>query len=58
MPVLQGHNVAITIGCILFIAIANLRGIKESGAFFSLPTYGFVALMMILLAVLARLITA
>ncbi len=49
MPVLQGHNVAITIGCILFIAIANLRGIKESGAFFSLPTYGFVALMMIML---------
>lgn len=49
MPVLQGHNVAITIGCILFIAIANLRGIKESGAFFSLPTYGFVVLMMTML---------
>ena len=49
MPFLHGHNVAITIGCIIFIAIANLRGVKESGAFFSVPTYGFVALMMIML---------
>ena len=49
LPFLHGHNVAITIGCIVFIAIANLRGVKESGAFFSLPTYGFVALMGIML---------
>ena len=51
LPVLHGHNVAITIACIVFIAIANLRGVKESGAFFSVPTYGFVLLMMTMLAV-------
>ena len=51
VPLLHGHNVAITLGCIVFIAIANLRGVKESGAFFSVPTYGFVALMMVMLAV-------
>ncbi|HWQ10259.1 MAG TPA: APC family permease [Holophaga sp.] len=51
VPLLHGHNVAITLGCIVFIALANLRGVKESGAFFSLPTYGFIALMMIMLAV-------
>ena len=49
LPVLHGHNVSITIGCIVFIAIANLRGVKESGTFFSIPTYGFVSLMMVLL---------
>jgi amino acid transporter len=49
LPFLHGHNVAITIGCIVFIAIANLRGVKESGTFFSLPTYGFITLMMIML---------
>jgi len=51
MPFLQGHNVAITIACILFIAVANLRGVKESGAFFAVPTYGFVTLMLIMLVV-------
>jgi amino acid transporter len=48
-PFLHGYNVSLTIGCIVFIAIANLRGVKESGAFFSIPTYGFIALMMTLL---------
>ncbi len=46
---LNGYNVTITICCILFIAMANLRGVKESGAFFSIPTYGFITLMMIML---------
>lgn len=48
-PPLQGHNVSLTIVCIVFIAVLNLRGVKESGAFFSIPTYGFIAMMMILL---------
>jgi len=50
-PFLQGHNVVLTIVSIIFIAMANLRGVKESGAFFAVPTYGFVACMMILLSV-------
>lgn len=50
-PFLQGHNVVLTIASIIFIAMANLRGVKESGAFFAVPTYGFVACMMILLSV-------
>ncbi len=48
-PVLSGHNVIITIACIVFIAMANLRGVKESGAFFAIPTYGFILLMLLLL---------
>ena len=49
MPSLDGHNVFITIVCIVLIAMANLRGVKESGALFAVPTYGFVALMLVMI---------
>lgn len=48
-PALQGHNVLLTVIAIILVAIANLRGVKESGAFFAVPTYGFVLLMFALL---------
>jgi amino acid transporter len=50
VPALGEHNVLITIAAICFIAVLNLRGVKESGAFFAVPTYGFVFLIMVLLA--------
>lgn len=49
-PQLDGHNVSLTIFAIVFVALANLRGVKESGAVFAVPTYGFVALMLTMLA--------
>ena len=48
-PFLQGSNVPLTITFIVLVAIANLRGVKESGALFAVPTYGFVAVMLTLL---------
>lgn len=51
LPFLQGYNVLITLVAIIFIAQANLRGVKESGALFALPTYGFITLIMIMLTV-------
>ncbi|BDU67914.1 amino acid permease [Geothrix oryzae] len=42
VPALAGHNVALTLLAIGFIAIMNLRGIQESGHLFAIPTYGFV----------------
>jgi amino acid transporter len=51
IPSMQGHNVILTVLCIIFIAMANLRGVKESGALFAIPTYGFVGLMMLMLGV-------
>ncbi|HWQ10258.1 MAG TPA: APC family permease [Holophaga sp.] len=51
VPFLNGHNVAITLACIIFICLANLRGVKESGAFFAIPTYGFVTLIILMLVV-------
>ncbi len=50
-PLIQGHNVALSLSAIAFIALANLRGIKESGALFAIPTYGFITLMLSLLVV-------
>jgi amino acid transporter len=39
---LDEHKVAICIFFIIFIALANLRGVRESGALFAAPTYVFV----------------
>lgn len=36
------HRVAICLGFIVLIALANLRGVRESGALFALPTYAFL----------------
>ncbi|HEY0408290.1 MAG TPA: APC family permease, partial [Pyrinomonadaceae bacterium] len=39
---LDEHKVALCLICIAFIAIANLRGVRESGALFAAPTYAFL----------------
>jgi amino acid transporter len=44
-PVLYPHRVAIAVGMILMIMLINLRGVKESGVTFSIPTYFFLILM-------------
>ena len=36
------HKVVICLALILFISVANLRGVRESGALFAGPTYSFV----------------
>jgi amino acid transporter len=41
-PSLVDHKVAISLGCLLLIVMANLRGVRESGILFALPTYAFV----------------
>ena len=41
-PSLSGHKVALSLGCLLVIVLANLRGVRESGLLFALPTYLFV----------------
>jgi amino acid transporter len=39
---LNDHKVILCLAFIAFIAIANLRGVRESGALFAMPTYVFV----------------
>ncbi len=41
-PVLNGDQVPIGVGVIILIMIANLRGLKESGTIFAIPTYLFI----------------
>jgi amino acid transporter len=35
-------RVLLSVGFVLFITLANLRGVRESGTLFAIPTYGFV----------------
>jgi amino acid transporter len=48
-PGFAEHKVLIALGFILLITIANLRGLKESGKIFALPTYGFIGMIGVML---------
>jgi amino acid transporter len=50
-PVLLPYRVPLAIGLILFVMLANLRGVKESGAFFSIPTYFFLVTTFLMVGV-------
>jgi hypothetical protein len=47
---MEPHRVLLSEAVIAFIGLMNLRGVKESGAVFSVPTYGFVICILALLA--------
>jgi amino acid transporter len=49
VPSLAEHKVLLSIGFIALVAMANLRGVKEAGTLFALPTYGFVITVYIML---------
>ena len=42
VPGLQDHKVALGVACIAAIAFANIRGVRESGRVFAVPTYFFI----------------
>ncbi|HLO03133.1 MAG TPA: APC family permease [Symbiobacteriaceae bacterium] len=50
IPALQGYEVPLCLAAIWFVAWMNLRGVKESGSIFALPTYGFVLMVFVMLA--------
>ncbi len=43
-PSLAKHAVALSVGFVVLLTVANLRGVKESGRAFAIPTYTFVSL--------------
>jgi amino acid transporter len=47
-PSLEAHKVVISLGFVVLLTVANLRGVRESGILFALPTYAFVAAMYVL----------
>ncbi|MEI6360498.1 MAG: APC family permease [Actinomycetes bacterium] len=42
IPFVEHHNVWFAVGFTILIMILNLRGVKESGAFFAIPVYFFI----------------
>jgi amino acid transporter len=51
VPALAPHAVGLSLVFVAVLTLANLRGVKESGRAFAIPTYGFVAAVYLLLAV-------
>lgn len=43
IPFVVEHKVACAVGVIVLLTLMNLRGVKESGSLFAIPTYVFVA---------------
>ncbi|HEX9067567.1 MAG TPA: APC family permease, partial [Ktedonobacterales bacterium] len=42
-PSLSAYSVALGVACTLLIMFVNLRGVRESGSIFAIPTYLFIA---------------
>lgn len=51
LPSLKEHSVVLCLLFIFLIMLANLRGVKESGNLFMIPTYAFIVSIFILVAV-------
>jgi amino acid transporter len=51
VPSLAPHAVALSFGFVVLLAVMNLRGVRESGTVFAIPTYGFVASVFFMLLV-------
>ncbi len=51
VPDLYPYKVALAVGFLILIAIANLRGVKESGNTFAAPTYFFLSMTVLTVAV-------
>jgi Amino acid permease len=46
---LRGHEVGTAVVLLVGLALANLRGVRESGRLFAPPTYGYIAIMTVFL---------
>ncbi|MDQ4149383.1 MAG: APC family permease [Actinomycetota bacterium] len=45
LPEIREHRVGFAVGVVALITALNLRGLKESGTIFAIPTYGFLVSM-------------
>jgi amino acid transporter len=48
-PALFQYRVYIGVGLIMFVMLINLRGVKEAGVAFAIPTYFFIIIMYVML---------
>lgn len=50
-PELFDYRVPISVACVMFIMVINLRGVKESGAAFAIPSYFFIVMMFLAIGI-------
>ena len=48
IPELNPHRVAVNVGFVVVLTAMNLRGVRESGRAFAVPTYAFIAGVMVM----------
>ncbi len=48
---LRGHELMLSLACVVLIAVANLRGVKEAGILFAVPTYAFITSILVTIGV-------
>lgn len=51
VPSLQQHTLGLCMGILVIITIVNLRGVREAGVFFMLPTYLFIVTLLLTIAI-------
>ena len=51
IPEIHDFAVPLALGLVMLVALGNLRGIRESGTIFAIPTYGFIAILGVTLVV-------
>jgi amino acid transporter len=49
VPFVADHKVAFSVGAIVILTAVNLRGIRESGTAFAIPTYAFVVGILVMI---------
>ncbi|MFD8145598.1 APC family permease [Streptomyces sp. NPDC059708] len=53
IPSLTDHQVGLSVAFVVLLTLMNLRGVRESGRVFAVPTYGFVLIIYVMFAVAA-----
>src|ERR1700749_4516584 len=51
LPVLGPYSLEITVGAVLIFCFANLRGLREAGRAFAVPTYWFIGMLALMVVV-------
>jgi amino acid transporter len=51
VPSLQAHTLALCLGVLVLLTIVNMRGVRDTGVVFLVPTYLFLATLLIIIGV-------
>jgi len=51
IPAIGPYKLEVTVGVVLLMAFGNLRGLKEAGRAFAVPTYLFSGIVIVMIVV-------